>query len=48
MTQKFSALEKGMNFLEVVVPEVALTHQVHTTNMVVRQSEQLVAVKDGI
>ena len=36
MTEHFLSLEKGMNFLEIVVPEIALSHKVNTPNMVVR------------
>ena len=36
VAKQFLGLEKGMNFLKIVVPEIALSHKVNAANMVVR------------
>lgn len=39
MAEQFIGLEKRVDFLEIVVPEVALAHKIHTANVIVRQGE---------
>ena len=48
MTEQFMGLEEGMNFFEIVVPKIALAHQVYAPDMVVWESEQLITEEDSI
>ena len=48
MTEEFSALEEGMNLFEIIVPEIAFTHEVDTANMAVGESQKFITIKDGI
>jgi hypothetical protein len=48
MAEQFMGLKKRMDLLEVIVPEVALPHQVDTSDVVVGKGEQLITVEDGV
>ena len=42
------SLKQRMNLLEVIVPEIALAHQIHASNMVVGKGKQLITKKDSV
>lgn len=48
MVEHFVVLEKSVYFLEITVPEVALTEEIDAAEVVVGKSEHFICEKDGI
>jgi hypothetical protein len=48
VAEEFVGLEQGMYFLKIIISKVTFSHEVNTADVIVRQSNKLIAEKDGV